>query len=766
MLLKSLHNGIRLSFIFVSVLWSEGNAASILLHKKDAVVWHPQQTISGEIVDLEAESVTVYYNEKSFSVDITAGQKFSFQLMLRDPVTKIWVDCAGVDPAIVSDTLHLSLGYTPTPLVKPSAKVIGESVQLQASTIKNPYDVPLQYVWSADSSNPAVSNISNPENVVATVTIPDVDGKYFYNLLVVAEEDSVWFQTMVTREDDKLEAFDIDADYPAWMDEAIIYQITPYNFVANGTFPDITAKLPEIKQLGINTIWLQPIYKSSYRGQGYDVVDYLSINPAFGTESELGELIREAKSLELRVLFDIVLNHTSIKHPYAQDVIAQGEDSPYYDFYQHEHDGKPYSSFYNTDENGFVYYFWEDLVNLNYDNEEVQRWMLEVCKYWIREFDIDGYRFDAIWGVNSRMPSFAERLRTELKAIKPDVLLLAEDKGTEPEVFELGFDAAYDWTTDTSWVSQTSWEYEYDENESKTIYNHSDVDYRDELLREALFMKEDNEHKILRYMENNDLHRFINGHGLKRTKMAAALLFALPGIPMLYNGQETGFREHPYSTNAIFNRNWTISAADKEGLFPYYQKLIQLHKQYPALSDTAMEELSVSPDAALVAFRRSYEDQKFVIVVNLDSLAAEATVDLSDFVPDEPGSESYWLRDVLTENTYDPGVEISNVEIPMEGYSVRWLLLEEGEATGAIDKNNKNAFEIYPNPSKGAITINIDELKFNKIRVIDMLGTIVFEEHVPVSDSKHLLHMTLPSTMYLLEISGGKEVLTTRIVIQ
>ncbi|CAN5329451.1 hypothetical protein BH23BAC1_BH23BAC1_17600 [soil metagenome] len=205
-----------------------------------------------------------------------------------------------------------------------------------------------------------------------------------------------------------------------------------------------------------------------------------------------------------------------------------------------------------------MYYFWEDLVNLDYDNEEVQRWMLEVCKFWVRKFDIDGYRLDAIWGVNARNPSFADRLRTELKSIKPDLFLLAEDKGSDPAVYELGYDAAFDWTTSRAWVSQWSWEYEYSETESKTIFNNPNVQQRGGLLRGALFQNKSIAYRKLRFLENNDLHRFIESHDLERTKMAAALVFGVPGIPMLYNGQEIGYRLHPYVTPSIFSRNTSI----------------------------------------------------------------------------------------------------------------------------------------------------------------------------------------------------------------
>lgn len=757
---------VRLFFIFSVFIFGEGDTSSILLHTKDAIVWHPEQRITGELSGFTAEKVIVHHNQFSFSVDITDDRKFSFELILQDEENKIWLTVPG-DPAIVSDTLHYRLGYDPAPIVKPFATVADNKAILHATTIENPYQVSLQYLWLPDSLNPALCQIIKKEDSIATVEIPDIPGIYNFNLLVIAEDDSSWFQTFVKRDEQGIHPFKIDSGYPSWMDEIILYQITPYSFVKNGTFDAITAKLQEIKDLGINTIWLQPVFKSFYGGQGYDVTGYFSLNPNLGTEKQLQHLIATAKALGMRVLFDVVLNHTSIHHPYARDRIKYGAQSHYYNFYQHENDGKPYSSFYNSDEYGFINYFWDDLVNLNYQNKEVQRWMLEVSKYWVRKFDIDGYRFDAIWGVNARMPSFAKRLRMELKSIKPDVLLLAEDKGSVPKIFELGFDAAYDWTADTNWVSQSSWEYDYDENISKTIFNFPDVDKRGNMMRQALFQNGGNAHRKLRYMENNDLPRFIKVHQLERTKMVAALLFALPGIPMLYNGQEVGSRGHPYSTSAVFNRNWSIQAVDPAGLFSYYQKLIQLHKQYPALSGTAMKELSVSPEEAIVAFHRWKKDENFIIVINMDSVSTDANIDLSKVLPDVSSLEDFWLRDILSDNFYHMKGDSFQVKIPIGGYTVRWLLLEkEGEVTGAAEEPGKENLVIYPNPSNGNITINFPDLSFNNVRIFNMLGMTVFEEKIGFPSSKRSLSIHLPSKAYFLEITSKKEILTTKILIQ
>ena len=587
-----------------------------------------------------------------------------------DDMSEVIVDPDGSENPYYSDGL----------LLKPFASVSGETATLNANIINNPYDTTLRYLWEPDDLNPASSTIESSNELVATVNIPDLPGTYYYNLLVVAEEDSARFQTLVIREDDGLNAFDIDNDSPPWMEKAVIYEITPYNFVADGTYPAISSKLPEIKELGANTIWLQPVYKVSYEGQGYNVTDYFSLNPALGTEAELQQLIAEAKSLNMRVLFDIPLSQTSIDHPYAKDILAKGENSEYYDYYQHEKMNNPYSALVTEDASGFLHYFWEDLVILNYQNEEVQRWMLEACKYWVEKFDIDGYRFDAVWGVNARMPSFGKKLRTELKSIKPDILLLAEDKGSDQQVYSLGYDAAYDWTSDMSWVSQWSWEYEYDEQEAKTIFNHPQVEMRGPLLRQALFQNSNTQFRLLRFLENNDLSRFISDHGLERTKMAAALMFSIPGMPMLYNGQEIGFREHPYSTYGVFSRNSTIQASDNVGLFPYYEKLIDLHLQYPALSgDNPMEEVSVSPPGAIVAFRRWENAQNFIIILNMDNNAANATIQPTGAMQNLLVENATELKDILTNETFNAGEDVSQIQIPMEGYSIRWLLLNEGK---------------------------------------------------------------------------------------
>jgi cyclomaltodextrinase / maltogenic alpha-amylase / neopullulanase len=649
-------------------------ASEIILHKTSATVWYPGQGISGKLIDFPAGSITVHHNQRSFAAEVDSSQQFSFTLTLLPGKNTVWVIAAAGELRLSSDTIQLSLGYRPAPLVRPLATVSGNQATLRARTLENPGNAPLHYYWSPDARNPAPSQIQQPQDSVARVTIPDTPGNYHFNLLVRAGNDSTWFQTLVIRTPDELRAFNIDSDPPTWMRDAVMYQITPHSFVAKGTYDDIRAKLPDLHRLGVNTLWLQPVFGTANGGQGYDITDYFALRPDLGTEAQLQQLITEARSRQMRVLFDFVPNHTSIHHPYARDCIEKGPDSHYYTYYQRENDGAAYSSFYTPVDHGFITYFWKDLVNLNYANPEVQRWMLEAFKHWVRKFDIDGYRVDAVWGVNARQPSFSQRLRTELKSIKPDLLLLAEDKASDPEVFTKGFDLAYDWAADTSWVSQWSWEYEYDEQKSRTIFNAPPPHQRGVMLREALFRNGSNPHLRLRFMENNDLHRFGTAHSPAQTRMVAALLFALPGIPMLYNGQEIGASGHPYSTKAVFTANKSIRAQSEGGLFRYYRKLIRKRMKHPALRDTSMREITAAPGESVVAFQRPGADENFIVLINLDSTATQANIDFSELNPQPTPNRKICLNDVLNKGKFRVrDTTATSVTVPLQGYQTRWL---------------------------------------------------------------------------------------------
>src|SRR5947208_1448249 len=193
-----------------------------------------------------------------------------------------------------------------------------------------------------------------------------------------------------------------------WVRDGVIYEIFPRVFSAEGNFNGVTARLDELKSLGVNILWLMPIHpigqekKKGTIGSPYAVRDYYAINPDYGTADDLKRLVREAHARRLKVIIDIVANHTSwdcvlMKHP---------------EFYKHDAKG-----------NITYPYDWSDIAALNYGNQQLRRYMTDMLKHWIREFDLDGFRCD----VAGEVPTdFWESARAELDRIKPDTFMLAE----------------------------------------------------------------------------------------------------------------------------------------------------------------------------------------------------------------------------------------------------------------------------------------------------------------------------------------------------
>ncbi len=646
------------------------SASSIILHARNATVWLPQQTIAGSVSGFYTKKIRVHFNDSIFSVAVNAQQNFSFNLLLKKKENIIWAESGNKRDDIISDTIIFILGYKPLPSVEPFATASGNLISFHTITKNNPYKLPLLFKWNDDERNPSHVKIINQNDSNAKLILPSAKGNYYFNLTVIAGNDTVKFQTLVIRSD-SIHCFNIQTDHASWIDNAVIYEITPSVFTTNPNYDSITKRLPELTALGINTIWLQPVYKTHKGWQGYDVTDYFSLRQDLGSEKQLQLLISTAKKLHMKVLFDFVANHSSIFHPYFEDAVLNEKNSHYYNFYQHENDGAKYSSYYEIDTLGFYHYFWKNLVNFNYDNDEVQRWIIEACKYWLEKFDLDGYRFDAAWAFNARDTTFARQLQEELKTIKPDILLLAEDKGESKKVYEKGYDAAYDWKTDTAWISHWSWQYDYDPPNNPTIFNFPDEDKRGAKLINALF-NGDTTHLRLRFMENNDQPRFIVDHGLARTKMVAALMFALPGIPMIYDGQEIGCNDKVYSTKPIFKPGESIRAQDKDSLFTFYQQLIQLRNEYKSLRSPHMKNLSINAAGSVVALYRWMNDEQFIVVINMSKSSQPTTIDISNLNPNK--DDSLFFTDVLSNKTFSSAGK--KLQLLMQPYSTKLLLVK------------------------------------------------------------------------------------------
>lgn len=662
--------------LMIAFAGGRASAASITFKENDAIVWLYMQSIAGKI-NGNMHSVKLYCNNILYPVTVNSDNTFKVMVKLGNGENKIWATGIQGSATVTSAKLILTLGYRLLPDIKPYAVILDGKPTLKIQLIDNPAGKPLKYLWTAAPDNPATCQIASKATRTTAVTIPAVDGTYYFNLLAIAGTDSVHLQTYIVRSGTGLHPYDMDKDHAAWIDTAVIYEINPSTFVKHGTYDAITQKLPEIKKMGINTLWLMPIYQTDdYEGQGYSITDYFKMRTDLGTAEQLNNLISTAKKLHFRVIFDFVPNHTDIKHPYAQHTIKYGDSSHYYSFYQHTNDGKPYSSYYTFNKNGLVSYFWKNLVNLDYNNPEVQQWIIQAVKYWMLKYDLDGYRFDSMWGVNARTPAFGRELNNELKSIKPNLLLLAEEKSCDKIVYQNGFDATYDWTADITWVSQWIFQTHYSAHKSLTIFDAPNVSLRSGLVTKDIFQNSSITNRSLRFIENNDVPRFIANHTLEQTKMAAALNFALPGIPMVYNGQEIGFRGQPYAFRGIFTQEQTIEQADTLGLYPYYQKLIKFHTQFPLFMSASINQVALTNSPSMMAFHRWKDNEHMIVIVNLDEAPATASL-VYDSNMKQYLQGTVDMKDLLTSKDFE--IDTNNaaaMQIPMQGYGIRYLMIE------------------------------------------------------------------------------------------
>src|SRR5437868_3584525 len=177
-----------------------------------------------------------------------------------------------------------------------------------------------------------------------------------------------------------LAATDLDAQSarssPSWLRDGVIYELNTRDFSSAGTFNAVTERLDSLKSLGVNVVWLMPIHpvgqlkKKGSIGSPYAVRDYYGINPAFGSAADLHRLIGEAHKRDMKVIIDIVANHT------AWDAKLMATPA-----------------FYRRDAQGHVVspYDWSDVAALNYDNPALRKYMTDMLVYWVREFDLDGF---------------------------------------------------------------------------------------------------------------------------------------------------------------------------------------------------------------------------------------------------------------------------------------------------------------------------------------------------------------------------------------
>ena len=383
---------------------------------------------------------------------------------------------------------------------------------------------------------------------------------------------------------------------PEWSYSAVLYELNVRQFTSEGTFAAARERLPFLRSLGIDAIWLMPIYPIGLEGRKgslgsyYSIRDYKGINEEFGTEADLKDFIATAHSLGMRVLLDWVANHT------ARD--ARWLEEKPYDWYERNEDGT-----------AKVPWDWTDTAKLNYANHEVWLGQIDAMRYWVEQFKVDGFRCDMAMLVPIE---FWQEAAEELHRIKRDIFMLAEAE--EDNLFDRAFNMSYQWNIhhimcDIAKGARRVWDLRNAIHAERAKYP-----------REAMRMSFTSNHDENSW-SGSEQQRF--GSALE---VMTAMTFLMPStMPLIYTGQEVGYN-HSFE---FFERDAIPAEAYVENrTAELYRRLTSLKHKEAALAagerGGEMIEIENNAKDCMMTFVREVDGSRVVAIMNLSPYTIHA----------------------------------------------------------------------------------------------------------------------------------------------
>lgn len=687
--------------------------------------FHPGVTIHGELSDTSIHTMLFTYNGVPSSKPVVNG-KFAVPVTLIIGENRALVsatDSKGFTS--VSKTLLLSYNPDNSPIVAVSGTVDNKKVTLTAAA-SSPEGLSLIYTWTQDLRNPVVVNLVAAGST-ATVDMPSKDGEYYFNVRVRdVKSRSNSARIFVIIENGVVRIPDIN-EHAAWIDDAIVYEIYPRSFSDQGGFQGVIDKIPYLTELGINTIWFMPIYTGPTI-HGYEITNYYGFEEDYGTETEFKQMMTLLKSANIKVILDFVVNHTSIQHPFIQNVFQYREYSPYSNFYIWS--GQPGNS-------NFAYFFdWASLPNLNYQSPDVNNYFLKVAEHWVRNYFIDGYRCDVAWGVEQRTSLFWSEWRRRLKNIKPEIFLEAEASSSDPTFYQNRFDSANDWDLRNKLLGVIAG--------TESINN---------LNIEVLRSYNPNA-RPFRFVENHDEVRVASAYDAKRSKLAHSILFTLNGVPLIYSGGEVG---------ELTNRS-KINWSDPDNIKPYFEKLIQIRKQY--VHNPEITRLTNSEALKVYTYASVSNENVLITAANFKDAITPFSVDLSALPWD--GTSTYFLtnlidgtvKEILPAQRSVYSLSLNEFEAKIFYYGLDSVTVDVSDEGNVIVKQFK-LFQNYPNPFNPSTKIKYQIPTQEKvlIKIYDVLGrevkTLVNEIKSAGIHEIEFNASSFASGVYFYRISAG-----------
>lgn len=440
-----------------------------------------------------------------------------------------------------------------------------------------------------------------------------------------------------------------------WWRTAVFYEIFVRSFYDTdgngiGDFNGITAKLDYLQDLGITAIWLMPIHPSpSYHG--YDVLNYYAVNPQYGSMDDFKNLLNEAHKRDIRIIIDLVINHTSSQHPWFKDSNAS-IDSAYRDFYVWS--DSPGAGSWHQGQNGYYYgFFWSGMPDLNYTNPAVTDAMYKINDYWLNKIGVDGFRIDAVKhlieedGKLENTPPTHAWLQEYYKAYKSN----NPQAYTIGEVYGAGSSVVKQYTG-------TELDHIFNFEMATGIVNSVNNGASSGITSAVKFALMDTpDYNYATFLTNHDQNRVMsvfNGN-VDKAKVASFLMLTLPGTPYIYYGEEIGMQGKKPDEDIRLPMQWSADefagfstvepwralpadytqtnveaqTGDATSLLEHYRALIQLRKTHPTLQ-TADILLLDAGNSGIFATLRSDTNGIYLVLANItDETISDYQIDLN-----------------------------------------------------------------------------------------------------------------------------------------
>lgn len=410
---------------------------------------------------------------------------------------------------------------------------------------------------------------------------------------------------------------------PDWAKDAVIYNIFPDSFATGeqyisleatekeyegiktrgklgGTIKGITENVSYLKELGVNAIYINPIFTAGEYHK-YDLLDYFNIDPCFGTNEEFKELVEIFHQNGIRVIIDGVFNHCGWKFFAFEDVVKNGEKSKYKDWFY----GLQFPVVRPDDPEDYPNYEcfgYERLMpKLNMANPETVDYFCRVGRYWLEEFHIDGWRLDVASEVND---GFWRKFYAEIKKVNKDAILIGE-------VWE----SANHWLDGTIFDSTMNYDFR---RHCRRFFGEQSIDameFDSRVTDMRMRYRNQTVFSQLNLLDSHDVSRFLSlcDGDKKRYKLAVLFQMTFPGMPSVFYGDEAGIMgmsEEEYRQPMPWKR--------QDELFPFFQKLIGIRKQEEALRSGKYRTLRADRGSRLYAYERYWKEERIRVIMNMD----------------------------------------------------------------------------------------------------------------------------------------------------